>query len=993
MKIDFHDEDILISRLKRNDKPTTFLFGSAFSQVTDGDGIPNVDSVCEFIAKFADENDVLEAYTERLGNAESKDYYQKAFSLIAGLLGQDAVNEIINRVVRSNFDDEGKQRIPKSVKDFVTSVKQGCFNVGYIITTNFDTLLEEEFKNQGIPVNSASIVADSYLQDSNDGRIKIIHLHGVWDRGDSMHTTTQLETSRDRIESSLQNLIDDQKVVVMGYSGWKDSFTRSLATAVKNNKSKYDLLWCFFEKTDAIIEKNEEALFTNVSDAMSRGRIQFFKGIDCNSVFSKTSLVSATKKKRNIERELDRKRLETVNYYDIEDRGYSRKVREKERLESIDILTRNNALFVQGELGSGIYDFISSLKNSVDGKTTKCVRIDCAEVISKNQVDNQILNDSGQAISQLIFLLNSMDSDVYFILFDKIRGNAGIDALLYILDMPNKFNLAQKNVFFIFTSSVDIKQFHNIRIKLEVLDLHDTQLILHDKFGVTHFNSVQISQIYERSEGVIDKLEQIMDYMEISSVEEVLSQDDIFDDEFYTEHIPSTTRKQIDILIAEPEKALTLKMLNILSILKNGETLTNLRKDKMGADLQPKNTQELVRLELASTVMIDSSTMLIKINPIIKDYIINRMSREKIADISNAYLKVTVIETQKGVKLSSINRKIYQTGYNTEEDNTCTLLSYSIQDCKKNIEENELKGESNEMNHRRMDKLRYLSGSYVYILINSSRFAETISAVENLIEIVKEVDRECLYKYYLHIASAHRMKSNHREAECYLNLCEECCPETDKKTQEEIYKERLYLLEQTDIHAAIQLAKKNKNNYHKNSAAYILSDVILAESKESESRFKTLAKLEKLSRKLGHFTLANNILFTLNNERNNAEKITALDEALKSDKSAYNICRATIYKHQALIENNNFSRIKDSDISQLVNIYNYLFRQKIDSLFSQCHQVLWAIAENMKRRDVIHLIFFKGTIVWRLNSDYKREEKYACLFEDFTNSQLLEAPV
>jgi len=274
---------------------------------------------------------------------------------------------------------------------------------------------------------------------------------------------------------------------------------------------------------------------------------------------------------------------------------------------------KHSTLFVQGGLGFGVYDFIASLKNSVEGKEAKCLRVDCSELISKTQVDNQVMSDTGQPLSQLIFLLNSNQDSVHFIIFDKIRGNTDAETLLYLQSLPKISNVIQQNVFFIFTSSVDIKQFHEFSVQLEVLSLRDTQLVLHDKFGPTHLSSTQVSQIYERSEGVIDKLQQIMDYLTISSVDEVLSQDDIFDDVFHSEYIPSTTLKQIGILISEPEKALTLRMLNILSILKNGETLSNLKKDEMGASLHPRNTQELVQLELASTVTIDSSTVLIKI--------------------------------------------------------------------------------------------------------------------------------------------------------------------------------------------------------------------------------------------------------------------------------------------------------------------------------------------------------------------------------------------
>ncbi len=562
------------------------------------------------------------------------------------------------------------------------------------------------------------------------------------------------------------------------------------------------------------------------------------------------------------------------------------------------------------------------------------------------------------------------------------------DALLYLLNLPKSLNVLGKNVFFIFTSSVDIKQFRKIRVELEALSLQDTGLLLYDRFEPSHFTSTQISQIYERSEGVVEKLEKIMDLLEIASVEEVLSDNDIFND-FHLEHIPKTTLKQIEILYSDPSKELTLRMLNILSILKNGETLTNLRQAEMGIRLTSSHSYELVRLELASTVTIDSSNVLIKINPIIKDYILSKISDEDIAHISNAYLKVTVIDNGKSIKLSSINRKIYHTGYNTEEDNTATLLRYAFLDAQKSLIVDEESGVEDVMHLRKMAKLRHLSRSYVYILRNSSRFSETISAVDNLVDIIKQVDRDNLYKYYEHIASSHRIKGNHSEAKHYLDLCESLCPASDKSTLESIYIGRLYLLEKTDMDAAISLARKNKNNYHRKSVAFLLSEVILAETKSSDARFSTLIRLEKRARKLGHYTTANNILFTINEDRSNIEKINNLDEAIRSDQSAYNVCRAIIFKHQAYIDSGLFDRIKDSDISELVNIYNYLFRQKFDNLFNQCHRILWDIAEYRQRQDIIHLIFFKGIIVWRLNSDHENEKKYNSLFKDIIHPQLL----
>ncbi|WP_258179901.1 hypothetical protein [Photobacterium angustum] len=626
------------------------------------------------------------------------------------------------------------------------------------------------------------------------------------------------------------------------------------------------------------------------------------------------------------------------------------------------------------------------------GRKSKFFRIDCSEVLTKAQIEKQIKTDTNQPLSQLFFNFKKEEKEtIYFIIFDNIKSEMSTEALMYLSNLPESLYKITKNTFLIFSSSVEIKQFNRFHIELEKLTLHESQLILNDRFDSSHFNQSQISKIHELSEGVVDKLEQIMSFLENSSVEEVLAHNDIFDDDFHLAHIPASIMSHINLLSTDHSKKLTLNMLKILSILKNGETLTNLRRDKLGAKFTPKQVQELVKFELATSVRIDPSTMVIKINPIIKGYILSKLSKDEIFKISNAYLKVTIYRTKEGIKLSSLNRKVYQTGYSTEEDNTGTLLLYSIDSCLRDIEKNKELGICNEMNERRLRQLSYYSSSYIYILCKTNRYAETVSAIDLLIDTVKEIDSNNLYKYYSHMAEAYRMMANYSEAKKYLKLCESLCPQDDHRALETIYIERLYLLENENIKDAISLAKIKKKEFHKNSAAYVISEVILAEAKYPEERFKTLVRLEKKARKLAHITTANNILFTINKERNNVEKIKNLDKAIKSDKSSYNFCRATIYKYQTLVESGNYDRIKDQNIIDLLNIYNYLFRQKFDTLFHKCHKLLWDIADYRQRLDIIGMIYYKGTIVWSLNSDSENEKRYLARYQEIENSTTIRA--
>lgn len=641
-------------------------------------------------------------------------------------------------------------------------------------------------------------------------------------------------------------------------------------------------------------------------------------------------------------------------------------------------------------LGYGVYDFISSFKHDSEQHKSKYFRIDCSEVLTKAQIESQIKSDTYQSLAQLILLCcANAEKVLYFIIFDNIKSSMNAEALNYLAGLPDSLPTFGKNIFIIFTSRVSIKQFRRFHVELEALTLHETELILNGRVDLSEYTQSQVALIHERSEGVVDKLEQIMDFMEDSSVDEVLEHDEIFDDEFHLEHIPTTTLSQLDLLFTDASKRLTLKMLNILSILKNGETLSNLRADPMGRDLNPKHVKELVRFELATTMQIDVSTKIIKINPIIKGYVLSKMSKVQVYEISNAYLNVTMTPTKNGIRLSSLNRKVYQKGYGAEEDNTGTLLLNSIESVLDNIKINTEQGESNEMNERRLTKLRHYCSSYVYILRNSSRYAETISAVALLHNTIEKIDPDSLYKYYLYIASSYRIRSDYSEAKKYLDRCMALCPESDKGTLEEIYLERIHLLEHVDKPAAIALAKANKNQYHKKSTEYIVSEVVIAEEKDPDDRFRTLVRLEKKARKLKHFTLANNIVFTLNKERSNVDKIKNLNTALESEKSSYNYCRATIYKNQALVESNLFQRIKEQDIQDLSYIYNYLFRQKFDTLFVQCHKLLWDIAAYRQLRDIITMIYIRGTIVWRLNDDSENEQKYEKLIQDFDDPSLV----
>lgn len=299
MSLKVHSDYALTKRIKNHKGGITFVIGSAFSQKDkDGCGIPNVDEVIQFVEDFIFQEDAedLAYFRSEMNSSSSKDRYQAAFDIVSSLHGQSAVNEIIDSVMKSNEDESGRQRIPKPVRDFVITVKNANIDVRNVITTNFDTLIEEEFDNQNLECNSFSLVNDTLLPTDVNKLVNVFHLHGKWGQ-DTMHTENQLSVIRQKIEVSLQNIVKDDLVVVIAYGGWEDSFTRAIAQIVSNPALDFDILWTFYESETAIIESSKDSLIDDLNEAILRSRVQFYKGVDCNVTFEKLNGVREFKKK------------------------------------------------------------------------------------------------------------------------------------------------------------------------------------------------------------------------------------------------------------------------------------------------------------------------------------------------------------------------------------------------------------------------------------------------------------------------------------------------------------------------------------------------------------------------------------------------------------------------------------------------------------------------------------------------------------------------
>ncbi|PIF20831.1 MULTISPECIES: SIR2 family protein [Pantoea] len=294
----YHNQNALKVRLRDEEKPITFVLGSAISRKKEGVGICDVQETSALIKDVISKRNRTFEYEEFLLENSLNDEYKSLFEFISSIQGQNGINDIIKKIVTDNIDlSTNKHRIPTAIDEFTSSIANGEYRVANIVTTNFDTLIEESFEEKNIKTNCFSMVSDSHLSEGHNDELNIFHIHGVWSKNDTMHSHSQLNVKREKLEGSLHELFLNTSVVIMAYGGWEDSFTRTLSNIVNFPNADYKIAWCFYPTSIETIEDSFEKWFDRLSPAIAQGRIQFFKGIDCSVFFKDENLVEVQKKK------------------------------------------------------------------------------------------------------------------------------------------------------------------------------------------------------------------------------------------------------------------------------------------------------------------------------------------------------------------------------------------------------------------------------------------------------------------------------------------------------------------------------------------------------------------------------------------------------------------------------------------------------------------------------------------------------------------------
>ncbi|MDB5120699.1 MAG: hypothetical protein JWN56_1917 [Sphingobacteriales bacterium] len=312
--MNFGNDKMFISRVKsafNQKKHFTFLLGSGCTLANNPTekGVSSVKEIINQIKSIFEtdnQSDLIEEVFQI--DDETQNHYQLAINTLLQSYGQDDVNKVIvnavlnarsTSIVYSDQDSSNNdlEDIEKHIDGW--EIKTGMDALGKllveypksfgspVLTTNFDPLIEISVAKHKGHYNPTCLTNDgNILNNANTSIVQIIHLHGFWRHGDTLHSPYQLTKERPLLKGDLRKLLNNTVLVVLGYGGWGDVFTNTLIDVITEGGNDCNILWTFYENNSQKIEADHSSLFERLKNSLDQ-RVVLYKGIDFNEILPK----------------------------------------------------------------------------------------------------------------------------------------------------------------------------------------------------------------------------------------------------------------------------------------------------------------------------------------------------------------------------------------------------------------------------------------------------------------------------------------------------------------------------------------------------------------------------------------------------------------------------------------------------------------------------------------------------------------------------------
>ncbi|MGF6834198.1 hypothetical protein QF015_002380 [Paenarthrobacter sp. TE4293] len=290
------------------DRRIVFLTGSGIS-------LPQVPSTAAMVEIFFDELGAsAKALRVKLQDQTAEQKYLAVSHELKQRRGDRGLAAAIRKGVLKAIKDSAKSKITSSggvddedwelpraqerLGQLVAAIPRQ--QVGAILTTNFDSLSEVACRIHSIQTVTVAVAGKAAFQlDALYGTLPIVHLHGFWESSATLSTGQQLATERPQVEQMIARVLEKSLLVVVGYGGWEDSFTRALISMMKDGRLsslETEVVWLQFGGAET---KSAHPILTAIDGAAG---VSIYYGIDAEEFF--TSVLSSIGTVGRVDREV-----------------------------------------------------------------------------------------------------------------------------------------------------------------------------------------------------------------------------------------------------------------------------------------------------------------------------------------------------------------------------------------------------------------------------------------------------------------------------------------------------------------------------------------------------------------------------------------------------------------------------------------------------------------------------------------------------------------
>jgi len=688
--------------------------------------------------------------------------------------------------------------------------------------------------------------------------------------------------------------------------------------------------------------------------------------------------------------------VNNIPRFSVYDEKHHQSVRLHDQGALISALKSFNGAWITADWGLGKDSFIRSvlskfIQNLCITEKPIYIMLPCDDIDSFDDLLYLIEEYCNTTIQELCHILGDKH---LFLIFDNIPSELTNKINLITLEALFKTILDYSKSFYIIgiTRLKLVSNYLKV-INLEPLSIPDlrTYVELHPNNNLDIIDGDYVDRLHSMSQGYPLYIDLLLKMLAVSSFDDLIELDFDFalDDFESEERIPRALKVAVRSLSSSTDEYTirSYKLLKVLSVLANGETYSKIRRFNSTKPFHPLNVTTLVDLSLIDVmpiytqtkdISLSSSTFndhnidkLLRVPRQVRDYVKSQLSDDESLEIikTSAELLFGAEWRQGNIKMVGSNffkshgAKPIELG--NEHIVVKSLMWHSI----KNSDLSLLK------------QAALIGKRYCNLLFDENRYKDSKLAAEELCHFLSDADNISDFQYLkLVLARSLRMLSKHEEA---LSILRTLVDNTDnvftKSDLASIYLNIALINEKQPVKDDVIAAAKKAQSYSKKGSSIYnqATSIILNNSDHIDNKQSMLQQLEITTRRKKQYSVANNICIDFSRKSTGTNKLKLLDTVINSEgDDNYNKIIAIVYKVKHLAKPENIAYITNKDCLNISIAYSYLYSQRMDNLFNQCHDAIWNLLILNKEYTKVLKLFMHSSFLWRIRGDFDKESQY-----------------